>query len=219
MLAPPRARLTIEVIIDLVCPWCYLGVARLLRTLRQRPGVAFDIRWRPFLLNPDMPRTGIPRGDYLARKFGSAERADRLHGTIMALGREEGIEFRFHRIVQAPSSLNAHRLIALAARHGVAQRVVQVLFAAHFSDGLNIGEAQCLLRIASDAGLPAIAVRAMLATEEGAEQVRAENLDAHRSGVNGVPCFILGQRHAIAGAQEAEVFERLIDVALTEDAD
>jgi len=219
MLAPPRTKLSIDVILDLVCPWCFLGTKRLLRTLRQRPGVMFDLHWRPFLLNPDMPRVGIPRTDYLLRKFGSADRADRLHGTIVALGRAEGIEFRFDRIAQAPSSVNAHRLVALASRYGLAQDLVESLFSAHFCDGEDIGDARCLVRLADEAGLPLMAVRALLAGDEGVDNVHAENLHAHRMGVNGVPCFILAQRHAIAGAQEAEVFERLIDVALNEAAE
>jgi len=216
MLAPPRTKLTIEVILDLVCPWCFLGTKRLLRTLRQRPGVLFELQWRPFLLNPDMPRAGIARGDYLVRKFGSADRAERLHGTVAALGRAEGITFQFDRIAQAPSSVNAHRLVALASRYGVARELVEALFSAHFCEGEDIGDARCLLRIAHDAGLPLAPTRALLASDEGADQVHAENLHAHRMCVNGVPCFILAQRHAIAGAQEAEVFERLIDVALNE---
>ena len=217
MLAPPRARLSIEVILDLVCPWCYLGVARLLRTLHRRPGVAFDLQWHPFLLDPDMPRAGVARGDYLVRKFGSTDRAERLHGTISALGRLEGIEFRFDRIAQTPSSVNAHRLVALAARYDLAGAVVQALFAAHFCAGADIGNFQVLLRIASEAGLPLGAARTMQAGDAGADDVHLENLRAHRMGINGVPCFILAERHAIAGAQDTEVFERLIDVALSEE--
>lgn len=216
MLAPPRQNLAIEVIFDLVCPWCYLGTRRLLRVLRRHPAVHFDLFWRPFLLNPDMPRGGVPRHDYLARKFGNSDRADRMQTTIAGLGRQEGIEFRFDRISHTPSSVDAHRLVALAAQYGQGWQVMEALFAAHFHDGDDIGDTAALWRIGSGAGLPPGAVRQLFSSDTGIDQIHHDNLRAHRIGVNGVPCFIFGNRHAVAGAQEAEVFERLIDVAMTE---
>src|ERR1700723_2460368 len=102
VLAPPKARLSIEVVHDLVCPWCYLGLRRLLRTLRRRPDLAFDLTWRPFLLNPDMPRAGMSRTDYVIRKFGGEDRARRLYSAIADIGRREGMPFRFERIRRTP---------------------------------------------------------------------------------------------------------------------
>jgi predicted DsbA family dithiol-disulfide isomerase len=189
----------------------------LLRSLRARPELLVELHWRPFLLNPDIPRAGIPRGDHLSRKFGGSERAERLHGTIAVLGRAEGIEFHFDRIIHAPSSVNGHRLVALAVLHGLGLQMVEALFAAHFCEGLDIGDIDFLVRIATSVGLKPAMVRALLAGDEGSDLVHGENMSAHRIGVNGVPCFILGQRHAIAGAQEIEVFDRMIDVALADD--
>jgi predicted DsbA family dithiol-disulfide isomerase len=217
MLSPPRARVTVEIVLDLVCPWCFLGIRRLMRSLRSRPEVAFDISWHPFLLNPDMPHQGMGRGDYLLRKFGPGDRADKLQHTLEALGRAEGIDFRFDLITRAPSSIDAHRLVSLAGRYGLAHAAVDALFAAHFCLGQDIGDTLTLMRLAADLGIPGAPVRALLANDEGADQIHAENLRAHRMGVNGVPCFVLNGRHAIAGAQEANVFERLIDVALAEE--
>ena len=210
----PKPRLVVEVVHDLVCPWCSLGVHRLLRILARRPDVACDIAWHPFLLNPDMPRTGMPRSDYVIRKFGGEERARRLYGSITEIGRNEGVSFRFDRIRLTPSSVDAHRLVRFAAREGRADAMVQALFAAHFADGLDIGDPFVLVALAQANGLDTAATRAFLYGDDERDVVHAENLRAHRLGINGVPCFVLGGRNAIAGAQESEVLERLLDVAL-----
>jgi len=218
ILAPPKARLTIEIVHDLVCPWCYLGVRRLLRTLRRRPDLLFDLTWRPFLLNPDMPRLGMSRPDYVIRKFGGEDRARRLYASISDIGRAEGVMFRFDRIRRTPSSIDAHRLARYAARFGRADAMVEALFSAHFTDGYDIGDHAVLIAIASACGLDPLAVRRFLSSDEEAEGVHSDNLRAHRLGINGVPCFVVGGRHAIAGAQEPEVIERLLDVAAVDAA-
>ena len=216
VLAPPRARLGIDVVHDLVCPWCYLGLRRLMRTLRRRPDLLTDITWRPFLLNPDMPRAGLPRADYVVRKFGGEERARRLYASITEIGRAEGLQFRFDRIRRTPSSVDAHRLVRWASAYGRAAEVVEALFAAHFTDGRDIGDLHVLTDVTAACGLDGPAVRHFLAGEADIDAVHAENLRAHRLGINGVPCFVIGGRHAIAGAQEPEVIERLLDVALVD---
>jgi predicted DsbA family dithiol-disulfide isomerase len=218
ILAPPKARLGIEIVHDLVCPWCYLGVRRLMRSIRRRPDLAFDLIWRPFLLNPDMPRIGMARADYVARKFGGEERARRLYNTISETARREGILFRFDRIKRSPSSIDAHRLVRYAARYGRADAMVEALFSAHFTDGLDIGDHAVLTAVAVACGLDAGDANWFLLSEQETDAVHAENLRAHRLGINGVPCFVIGGGHAIAGAQEPEVIERLFDVAAVEAA-
>jgi predicted DsbA family dithiol-disulfide isomerase len=218
ILSPPKARLKIEIVHDLVCPWCYLGIRRLLRTLRRRPDIAFDLAWRPFLLNPDMPRMGMARPDYVVRKFGGEDRARRLYATITEVGRQEGLQFRFDRIRRTPSSVDAHRLVRHATGYGLADRLVEALFAAHFSSGMDIGEHGVLAAVAAGCGMDAVTARRFLASEEEAESVHADNLRAHRLGINGVPCFVVDGMHAIAGAQEPEVIERLLDIATVDAA-
>ncbi len=213
VLAPPKARLTVEVVHDLVCPWCYLGTRRLIRTIRRRPDLLIDLVWRPFLLNPDMPRMGMSRSDYVVRKFGGEDRARRLYTSITEIGRAEGVQFRFDRVRRTPSSVDAHRLVRWAARFGRADGVVEALFAAHFADGRDLGDPVVLCAVASSCGLDAAAARTMLASDAELDAVHADNLRAHRLGINGVPCFVVAGRHAIAGAQEPEVIERLLDVA------
>ncbi len=214
ILSPPRARLTIEVVYDLVCPWCFLGTRRLRRALRSRPEVFADLIWRPFLLNPDIGPGGVGRQDYLARKFGGEERARRLHTTIAEMGRIEGVPFRFDRVRHIPPSLDAHRLVRFATRHGLADDMVDALFSAYFSRGADLGDAHELATIAASLGFSHTAVLAFIASGQEAESVHADNLRAHRLGINGVPCFVVAERHAIAGAQEPEVLERLLDAAI-----
>jgi predicted DsbA family dithiol-disulfide isomerase len=216
LLVPPRARLQVDVVFDLVCPWCYLGTRRLRRALRARRDVLVDIVWRPFLLNPDIPAAGLPRQEFLTRKFGGEERARRLYATIAELGVAEGVPFRFDRIRRMPSSLDAHRMVRFATREGLGDAMVDALFHGHFAEGADLGHHETLVRLGARIGLDPLAIHRFLESTADADAVHAENLRAHRLGINGVPCFVIAGRHAIAGAQEPEVLERLLDVALVE---
>ena len=216
ILAPPKARLSVEIVHDLVCPWCYLGIRRVFRTLARRPDLLVDVTWRPFLLNPDMPRAGMSRTDYVLRKFGGEERARRMYASITDIGRAEGLMFRFDRLRRTPSSVDAHRLVRWSAGFGRADEVVEAVLAAYFADGRDIGDVSVLAAIAASCGLRAASARAFLAGTAEIDAVHAENLRAHRLGINGVPCLVVSGCHAIAGAQEPEVIERLLDVAASE---
>ncbi|HQT39887.1 MAG TPA: DsbA family oxidoreductase [Acidocella sp.] len=206
-------RLSIEVVFDFVCPWCYLGIQRLAFLLARRPDLSVDLMWRPFLLNPDMPRQGMSRTDYMVRKFGAEDRAKRLYASITEIAAAEGIVFNFGNIRRTPSSVDAHRLVRHIAPLGVATSLVHLIFRAHFIEGLDIGNTDILVAIAAAQGLDPYAIRTFLTSGEGIEFVHAENLHAHRLGINGVPCFLIDGDQAIAGAQEPEVLERLIDLA------
>ena len=214
ILAPPQPRLDIDIAFDLICPWCYLGVRRLRRALRARPDIIPELLWRPFLLNPDIPPNGVSRAEFIARKFGGEDRARRLQNALTDLGRAEGIGFRFDLMGRVPSSINAHRLVRYAVREGLGEMMVEALFYAYFADGVDIGDVIRLATVAGRVGLDPHAALAFLRSGEEAEAVHTENLRAHRLGVNGVPCFIIAGQQAIAGAQEPEVLERLLDVAL-----
>ncbi len=216
VVVPVRARLGIEVVHDLVCPWCFLGQRRLMRTLRRRPDLLTDITWRPFLLNPDMPRGGMARGEYVIRKFGGEDRARRLYASIAEIGRADGIAFRFDLIRRTPSSVDAHRLVRFAARFGLATEMVEALFVTHFTEGRDIGETPVLAETAALIGLDPREAQRFLLGDAETDSIHAENLRAHRLGINGVPCFVIGDGHAIAGAQECEVIERLLDVAMVD---
>jgi predicted DsbA family dithiol-disulfide isomerase len=215
VLAPPRPRLPVEIVFDFVCPWCYLGVRRLLRVLANRPDLQADLHWRPFLLNPDIAPGGVARQDWLTRKFGGEDRARRLHAAITELGAAEGIAFRFDLMRRIPASLDAHRLLRWASRQGQVEGLVSSIFEAYFTAGIDIGQHAALVSLAAAEGYDPVAAARLLSGSGEAEWVHLENLRAHRLGINGVPCFLVDGQHAIAGAQEPEVLERLIEVALT----
>ncbi|MDD2878605.1 MAG: DsbA family oxidoreductase [Acidiphilium sp.] len=213
MVLPRPTRITVEIVFDFVCPWCYLGVHRFARMRARRYDLAIQPIWRPFLLNPDMPRMGVSRTDYAARKFGDEERARRFYATITEIATTEGLAVDFGRIRRTPSSVDAHRLVRFAATAGRAQDVVLAIFQAYFQDGTDIGSADSLVRIAAGVGLEADLVRQFLLSDLNVDQIHADNLYAHRLGINGVPCFVVDGTAAIAGAQEPDVLERLIELA------
>ncbi len=216
MVAPRQTKLVIEVIFDFVCPWCYLGVHRLSQLRARRPDLAIQPVWRPFLLNPDMPRIGMSRVDYALRKFGGEERARRLYAAISEIGAADGLVFDFAQITRTPSSVDAHRLLrfAMSVAGGVTtERLVLAIFRGYFREGLDIGRRDMLTHLAAGVGLDVELTRNFLAHDAVTEDVHADNLQAHRLGINGVPFFVIEQNNAIAGAQEPEVLERLCDLA------
>ncbi len=218
---PPRGRtggveVLIDVIFDTICPWCFIGKRRLEHALKRRPALGARIRWRPFLLNPTMPREGVDRTAYLVRRFGSETRIRRVHGAIAEAGQTAGLDFAFDRILRTPNSLKSHCLVRLAGARGRAADCVESLFSAYFVNGEDIGERDVLSRIAERCGLDDDEVRAYLVGDAGTEAVETENARAHRLGINGVPAFVVNGRHVIAGAQEPAVLMRVLDVALSE---
>lgn len=203
----------IDIVSDVVCPWCYIGKRRLERALARRPRLAATRSWHPFQLHPDLPIAGVSHNLYLAAKFGSAPSAARACAALSAAGRGEGIDFAFDRIVRTPNTLRAHRLIRLAADAGAADAIVEALFHAYFVDGLDIGDIDVLAALAGRTGFDRAAVRRYLAGEAGTAEVRAADRRARRSGIHAVPCFVFERGYAISGAQEPEMFLSLFDAA------
>jgi predicted DsbA family dithiol-disulfide isomerase len=204
----------LDVFSDPVCPWCFIGKRRLERALREVPEEKRpQIRWRAFMLNPDMPSDGMERNAYLALKFGSSQRAMELYDTIAQAGCQEDILFAFGDIHRTPSTVLAHRLIGLADEHGVQESIVESVFSRYFLKGVNIGEIDNLLPMAVEAGLDEAETRTFLESDQGADTVLTEHNLAQRIGINGVPCFILDGRYAVSGAQSPEVLQRMIETA------
>ncbi len=203
-----------DIFSDPVCPWCYIGKRRLQKTLEEIPEQDRpQVRWRAFMLNPDMPSDGMERNAYLARKFGSSQRAMELYSTIAQAGFEEGILFAFGDIARTPSTMNAHRLIGYAEERGNQTEIVDELFFRYFTKGVDIGDIDALVIIATDCGLDGEETRTFLESGAEADAVLAEHNLAQRIGINGVPCFILDGRYAVSGAQSPEVLRRMIDTA------
>lgn len=218
MALPRLPRITIEIVFDFVCPWCYLGVHRFGQVRARRRDLLLQPVWLPFLLNPDMPRLGISRADYTTRKFGDEERARRFYAAITEIATEDGLTLDFSRIKRAPSSVDAHRLVRFAQEQGCAEDLVLAIFRGHFTEGLDIGDPDTLVGIAASRGLDPAETHAFLASDRELDQVHADNLYVHRLGINGVPCFVVDGTSAIAGAQEPDVLERLAELAAAEAA-
>jgi predicted DsbA family dithiol-disulfide isomerase len=199
----------IDVISDVVCPWCYIGQRRLASALGRLPdddsARRAPIRWHPFQLNPDLPPAGVPRKAYLEDKFGGHERAAQIYARVGAAGATVGIDFAFDKIERQPNTRDAHRLIAWAQTYGDASDLVARLFRGYFIDGRGIGDHAVLAAIAGEAGLDPAAARAMLDSGEGADAIGVMDQRAREIGVQGVPFFIFNQHIAVSGAQEPDV--------------
>lgn len=209
----------LDVFSDTICPWCYVGKRRLERALKQRPQPDLSIIWRAFQLNPAMPAEGMDRRSYIETKFGSPERARRIHDAVSLAGAGEGISFAFDRILRTPSTVQSHRLMRLALRHGRQSELLDELFRAYFEDGIDTGDIDVLTELAIAAGLPGPEARRFLSSQEERDMVLAEDQHARRQGINGVPCFIFNGRFALSGAQEPEALFQLFDLAREDDAE
>lgn len=197
----------IEIYSDIVCPWCFIGKRRLERAL-ETAGLAQQahVRWRPFQLNPTMPRAGMDRRAYLDAKFGGASARQTVEARVGKAGEVEGIVFAFDRIERTPNTFDAHRLMWFAQRDGKQESLAEALFHGYFTEGLDIGDALTLAGVAVGAGLDGEDVRRLLAGGEGVEEVRAEEAAGHRLGIRSVPYVVIDGTYGISGAQPPDLF-------------
>jgi predicted DsbA family dithiol-disulfide isomerase len=215
---PSHSPIRIEAIIDTICPWCYIGKRRLETALAREKLDNLIIHWRPFLLNPDMPSDGIDRKLYLSAKFGGTESAERVYKAIEDAGAAVGIPFKFDQIKVTPDSTDSHRLIfkVCTERPAVGNNLVEDLFVAYFLDGQDIGDQELLADIAVRHGEDRNEILEYLSSDMDREFVGQENRVAHQMGVTGVPCFLFNSRHALSGAQEPDILQRMIRLARQE---
>ena len=199
--------LNIEIYSDVICPWCYVGKRRFERALKQwNAFVPVEISWRPFQLNPTMPKSGMDRRQYLEAKFGGPAAAQAIYSQVETAGAGEGIPFAFDRIARTPNTFNAHRLIWLAGHQGRQDELVEMLFRGYFVEGGDVGNVETLSQAAADAGLDRGTVETFLNSDEGVESVKAEEAAGHRLGIRGVPYFVFNGTSALSGAQPPEQF-------------
>jgi predicted DsbA family dithiol-disulfide isomerase len=204
--------LSIEVYSDVVCPWCYIGKRRIDHALAQvKESRHAAVTWRPFELNPGMPKEGMDRTTYLEAKFGSLDAFRQLEERMLAAGREEQITFAFDKLSRTPNTFDAHRLIWLGAREGVQDAVVESLFRGYFEEGADIGSVPALVQLAERAGLKAGPAERFLLSAEGESAVKSEEAEGRKLGIRAVPYFILDRTYGISGAQPVEVFRTAID--------
>ena len=204
----------IDFISDTVCPWCFIGKRRLARAIAMRPNIAFDVRFRPYRLDPTVPKGGMDRDAYMTAKFGKNGGVSEAQRVIAAEGAKEGIEFDFAAIRRMPNTLDSHRLIRWAELTGVQDDVVERLFAAYFENGQDIGDIRVLADIADLSGMEGAQIADRLESDQDAALVEREDRLAHEMGVTGVPAMIFANKVAASGAREPEVLAMVMDKAL-----
>lgn len=207
----------IDMISDTVCPWCFIGKRRLARAMAQRPRISFDVKYRPFRLDPGVPKGGMARAAYMEAKFGDQAKIAQMDAIIAAEGAKDDIAFDFAAIARRPDTLNSHRLIRWAEASGVQDDVVERLFIAYFENGEDIGDIRVLADIADICGMDGVEIARQLETDTDTALVEREDALAREIGVTGVPAFIFGGRIAVSGAREPDILVQAIDKAL-EDA-
>ena len=207
----------IDVVSDIVCPWCFIGKHRLEKAIALNPDIPVEVHWRPYFLNDWIPREGISREQYLTTKFGSAERYKGLAQRVSAAAAAEGLTYAMDKISRQPNTLDAHRLIRWADEIGKAAEMKQRLMDLYFTEGADLTSHAVLAQAAADIGLDAETTRKALATDKDVAEIEREALSAKEAGIDGVPCFIFGGKFAISGAQEpdylAEAIERMAQTA------
>jgi len=207
-------QLIIDVVADVVCPWCYLGWRRLKSAVALRPDVQAQLIWRPYQLDPTLPEEGVDRKQYMANKFKDPDKLKAVHTALVEGGAEEGIAFNFEAIDLSPNTNAAHRLIRWALTAGVQDQVVEALFKAYFEQGLDIGDPMVLADIAEAAGMERVVVLQLLSEGADKEAVAREHAMAVQGGVTGVPFAIFAGKVAVVGAETPERIVQAIDQAL-----
>jgi predicted DsbA family dithiol-disulfide isomerase len=204
-------RLTIDIVSDVVCPWCYIGKRHLEAALAESALSDIEVRWRPYQLDPTIPPEGIARRAYLERKFGT--RVDEIYTRVAAAGRDAGIDFLFDRIERSPNTLDAHRLIRWSQSLGKQDEIVERLFHDFFVEGRDVGDHSVLIEAAGEVSMERDVVARLLAGDADKDTVREEIATAQRLGVTGVPFFIFAGQFGMAGAQPPEVLASAIKKA------
>ena len=208
--------LVIDVVSDVVCPWCFLGKKRLETALAALPDVDATIRWHPFQLDPTVPPGGLDRADYMAAKFGDPARMEAAHDRLTELGLREGIVYNFDRIKRAPNTIDAHRLVRWAGAVGKEAEAVDRLFHLYFTEGVDVGDHEVLANLGAELGLDRDETLRRLASDEDRDEIDVEIAAAQEIGVTGVPTFILIGRYGVVGAQPTEVFTQAIHKAMAD---
>lgn len=207
----------LNIVSDIICPWCYIAKKQLALAFETAQLAShFDVTWRPFELNPDMPISGVDRVSYRTQKFGSWERSQALDADVAAAGKRVGINFRHDLMTCTPNSFQAHRLILLAGHDELQNAVVDALFKAYFTEGRNVGETSVLVEIAAEAGLDAERVLKFLHSNVGADEIRSQEQSAMNAEISGVPTFMLNGEVIFSGAVGPEAMANYFRKAIAE---
>ena len=202
--------LRLDIVSDVVCPWCYIGKRRIENALKLVTDVPVEVHWRPFFLNPWVPREGISREEYLTTKFGSVDAYKGIAGRVVAAAGEEGLTYRPDLVKRQPNTIDCHRLIHWADAKGNAAEMKQRLMELYFRDGCDLTDINVLIAAAAECGLDAEETRRRLATDEDVGLISAQAEEASSKGISGVPTYVFAQKYAVSGAQPPEQLARAI---------
>jgi predicted DsbA family dithiol-disulfide isomerase len=202
---------TIDVVSDVVCPWCFIGKRRLEKALALKPNIPVQVRFHPYFLNPWVPREGMSRDEYLTTKFGSPERYQSIAGRVAAAAASEGLTYAVDKMRRQPNTLDCHRLIMWAEAIGKAAEMKQHLMDLYFTEGADLSDREVLVTAAASVGLDATETRQKLETDQDIDKVEAAASSAKDAGIDGVPTYILGGVAAVSGAQSPEVLANAIE--------
>ncbi|UWQ80897.1 DsbA family oxidoreductase [Leisingera sp. S132] len=201
----------LDILSDPICPWCYIGKTHLDKALAEVPDHPFVIEWHPFQLNPDMPREGMDRREYLERKFGGKEGAVKAYAPVVEHAEKAGLTINFEAMQRTPNTLDAHRLIHWAGVEGKQTQVVDALFKAYFVDARDIGDHAVLADVAQEAGMEADVAARLLEGGSDVQAIRDRDAHSRKMGVSSVPTFIVANQHAVPGAQPPELWKQVIE--------
>lgn len=200
----------LDILSDPICPWCYIGKAYLDRALEKVGNHPFSIEWHPFQLNPEMPPQGMDRRTYLETKFGGKAAAAQAYAPVVEHAEKAGVTLNLDKIETTPNTLDAHRLIHWAGIEQKQTFIVSALFKAYFEEGRDLGDHDVLADIADGSGMDAAVVRRLLASDADLDDIRSRDAHSREMGISAVPTFIVGQRHAVPGAQPTHLWEQVI---------
>jgi predicted DsbA family dithiol-disulfide isomerase len=200
----------INVVSDVVCPWCFIGKRRLEKAIALSSDIPVEIHWRPYFLNDWIPREGISREQYLTTKFGSPERYKGIAQRVAAAAAAEGLTYAIEKISRQPNTLDAHRLIYWAGSDGKASAMKQKLMDLYFTEGADLTDRRVLTHAAADVGLDTGEINKALESEKDIALIEREALAAKEAGIDGVPCYIFGGKFAVSGAQAPEYLAEAI---------
>lgn len=221
-----KAKINVDIVSDVVCPWCYVGKRHLDIAIGRMPDVDFDVRWRPFQLNPQMPKEGMGRVEYMAKKFGEGGPTKNFYDDLENVGKSLDIDFQFEKIEFAPNTLDAHRLIHWASggdsggeensKSGAQTTLATRLFEVYFEEGGDVGNRETLVDVAKSLGMNGDLVNELLGSERDVEAINEQVAVAGKMGITGVPCFIIENKFAVMGAQKPDALIEAFESALSD---
>ncbi len=207
-----KTTVKIDVVSDVVCPWCYIGKRRLEKAIEDLSDkYNFEITYHPFELNPAMPLEGANQRQYLTKKFGDEARYQQITQQVTSVAATEGLAFNFDKQIVSPNTRDAHRIIELARKEGKQLAAKEAFLKAYFTDGIDLSKPVNLINIGSSVGLDPEKIKALLASEEGLAEVEMAEAEMQKLGVSGVPFYIIDNKYGISGAQPSATFKQALE--------